>query len=157
MMFRGSTPLSLDGKGRLAIPAKHRDTLMQRYEGRVVVTLDPGSCLSLYPFPEWDAIEQRLNSLSSFNPLFVKLKRILIGHASDLELDSAGRILLPALLREKARLEKEVMLVGQGNKFEIWNTADWEAKYGSPAEIPPTLDELFQKGELPDELKGFSL
>jgi MraZ protein len=156
-MFRGSTPLSLDGKGRLAIPAKYRDMLMQRYEGRVVVTLDPSSCLSLYPFPEWDAIEQRLNSLSSFHPLYLKLRRTLIGHASDLELDSAGRILLPALLRDKAKLEKEVTLVGQGKKFEIWNAADWEAQYGSPAEIPSMLDELFQKGELPDELKGFSL
>jgi len=156
-MFRGSTPLALDGKGRLAIPTRHRDALQARCEGRLVVTLDPANCLALYPFPDWEPIERKLNALSSFNPLYARLRRSIVGNAIDLDMDSAGRILLPAPLREKARLEKDVMLVGQGNKFEIWNAADWEAEYASVAELPAMLSEVMRDGELPDELKGFSL
>lgn len=156
-MFRGSIPLALDGKHRLAIPARYRDVLQEHCGGHLVLTLDPSNCLSLYPFPDWEPIERKLNSLSSFNPLYARLRRSIVGNAVDVEMDSAGRILLPPLLREKARLEKDLMLVGQGNKFEIWNAAEWEAQYGSVADLPGMLEEIYQKGELPEELKGFSL
>lgn len=156
-MFRGPTPIALDGKGRLAIPTKYRDMLMQRCGGRVVVTLDPGGCLLLYPFPEWEPIEQKLNALPSFDPLSRQMQRLLVGSATDLEMDSAGRILLPLLLRERAHLERDVVLIGQGNKFEIWEARAWQAQCDAVVNLPAQLDEAMRKGEVPDGLKGFSL
>jgi MraZ protein len=149
--------LALDGKGRLAIPTKYRDLLTQRCGGHLVVTLDPSNCLLLYPFPDWEPIEKKLNALPSLNPVNRMMQRILVGSATDLEMDGAGRILLPALLRERARLEKDVVLVGQGNKFEIWSAADWQAQFDAAEQLPAMLSEALQKGEMPDELKGFSL
>lgn len=157
-MFRGLSPIALDGKGRLAIPTKYREVLMERCGGRLVVTLDPHSgCLLLYPFPEWEPIERKLNALPSFNATSRKLARILVGTASDLEMDSSGRILLPAPLRERAHLDKEAVLVGQGNKFEIWSAADWESQIDAACEIPALLDEAMRNDEIPDGLKDFSL
>ncbi len=149
--------MALDGKGRLAIPTRYRELLMQRCGGHLIVTLDPSGCLLLYPFPEWEPIEQRLNALPSFSPISRHMQRILVGSATDLELDGAGRILLPAPLREKARLERDVVLVGQGNKFEIWNDQAWQAQFDAAADLPGMLEEAMRKGEVPDELKGFSL
>ena len=142
----------------MAIPTKYREMLTQHCGGRVVATLDPHSgCLLLYPFPEWEPIEKKLNDLPSFNPVSRQLQRILVGSATDLDMDGAGRILLPALLRERARLEKDVVLVGQGNKFEIWSASDWQSQIDAAMAIPAMLDEAARKGEIPDELKGFSL
>lgn len=157
MMFRGATPLALDGKARLAIPTKYRDLLMQRCGGHLVLTLDPSGCLLLYPFPEWEPIERKLNALPSFNPVSRQMQRLLVGSATDLEMDSAGRILLPSLLRDRAGLERDLVLVGQGNKFEIWSAAGWQAQCDAVADLPALLDEATRKGEIPDELKGFSL
>jgi len=156
-MFRGPTPLALDGKGRLAIPTKYRDLLMQRCDGHLVVTLDPSNCLLLYPFPEWEPIEKKLNALPSFNPVNRMMQRILVGSASDLEMDGSGRILLPAMLRDRAKLDKDVVLVGQGNKFEIWNAVDWQAQFDAAEQLPALLNDALQRGDMPDELKGFSL
>lgn len=156
-MFRGATPIALDGKGRLAIPTKYRDLLMQRCGGRLVLTLDPSACLLLYPFPDWEPIEQKLNALPSFDPISRQMQRLLVGSATDLELDSAGRILLPVLLRERARIERDAVLLGQGNKFEIWNAAAWQAQCDAVVELPTQIDEAMRRGDLPDGLKGFSL
>jgi MraZ protein len=156
-MFRGATPIALDGKARLAIPTKYRDQLMQSCGGHLVLTLDPSSCLLLYPFPEWEPIERKLNALPSFNPVSRQMQRLLVGSATDVEMDGAGRILLPALLRERAALDKDVVLIGQGNKFEIWSAAGWQAQCDAVAGLPALLDEAMRKGEVPDELKGFSL
>lgn len=157
-MFRGFTPVALDGKGRLAIPTKYRDTLMERCGGRLVATIDPHSgCLLLYPYPEWEPIERKLNALPSFNTVSRQLQRILVGSAADLDMDSAGRILLPAPLRDYVRLDKDAVLVGQGNKFEIWSAADWQRQIGGAPEIPAQLDAAREKGEMPDELRDFSL
>jgi MraZ protein len=156
-MFRGPTPLALDGKGRLAIPTKYRDLLMQRCAGHLVVTLDPSNCLLLYPFPDWEPIEKKLNALPSLVPVNRMLQRILIGSASDVEMDSSGRILLPSLLRERARLEKDVVLIGQGSKFEIWSASDWQAQFDAAAQLPTMLNEALERGDMPDELKDFSL
>lgn len=157
MMFRGFMPLSLDGKGRLAIPSKYRDTLMERCGGRLVVTLDPGRCMLLYPLPEWEPIERKINALPSFHPLSRQLKLILVGSATDVELDGSGRILVPAPLRDKARMDKDVVLVGQGHKFEIWNEADWQAAYNAATDFTTALEDARHKGDLPDELRDFSL
>jgi len=156
-MFRGATPITLDGKARLAIPTKLRDLLMQRCGGHLVLTLDLAGCLLLYPFPEWEPIERKLNALPSFNPISRQMQRLLVGNATDLEMDGSGRILLPALLRGRASLDREVILVGQGNRFEVWSAAGWQTQCDSAADLPAQLNEALTKGEIPDELKGFSL
>ena len=148
-MFRGVTTLSVDTKGRLAVPSKYRDVLLAQGDGRVVVTADPSKCLLLFPLVEWEPIEKKLNGLSSFNPQTRSLQRLLVGNAADIELDATGRILLPAMLREFAALEKSVVLVGQGAKFELWNETRWQEQMD--------MALSFKDGDMPDELAGFSL
>ena len=148
-MFRGVTQLSLDAKGRLAIPARYRGGLMSCCEGRLIVTVDPSKCLLVYPQPAWEPIEEKLNSLSSFDPRTRRLQRLLVGNASDVDMDGAGRILVSAPLRQFAGLTKEVVLVGQGKKFEIWNEEQWNLQ------IEDAL--AFKDGDIPPELDGFSL
>lgn len=126
-LFRGITTLNLDAKGRLSIPAKHRRRLGTCCDGKVVVTIDLlDPCLQLYPLPEWEAVEQKLIALPSHNRQARYIKRQLIGHSVECELDSHGRILLPSELRVRADLRKNITLVGQGNKFELWDTGVWE-------------------------------
>jgi MraZ protein len=148
-MFRGSATLNLDSKGRLAVPARHRDFLQSYCGGRLIVTADPSKCLLLYPLPDWEPIEKKLNSLSSFNPQTRSLQRLLVGNASDVELDSAGRILVPTSLRQFAGLEKSVVLAGQGNKFEMWDEEKWHQQNAEAL--------VFRDGGMPPELEGFSL
>ncbi|MCC6923989.1 MAG: division/cell wall cluster transcriptional repressor MraZ [Nitrosomonas sp.] len=148
-MFRGITQLSLDAKGRIAIPAKYRGELVERCSGRLVVTADPSRCLLIYPQPAWEPIEQKLSALPSFNSKTRKLQRLLIGSASDVEMDNAGRILIAPPLRSFASLSKEVVLVGQGEKFELWDEQQWNL------EIEDALS--FNEDDMPQELQGFSL
>lgn len=124
-MFRGVSQLNLDAKGRIAIPSRYRAVLEDKAQGRVVVTVDRDGCLLLYPSPEWDQIEQMLMSRPNLHPQVRRLQRLLVGHATDCELDAQGRLLLPSPLREFAGLDKKVVLVGQGNKFEIWDEQNW--------------------------------
>lgn len=125
-MFRGVINLNLDAKGRLQVPAKHRDRLRETAAGRLVVTLDPqGHCLWLYPEDEWFEVERKLMKLPSVKGAAAGLRRLVLGSAHDVEMDSQGRILLPLDLREKSGLEKKISIVGQGNKFEIWDEAQW--------------------------------
>ena len=126
-MFRGINSATLDAKGRMALPGRNRETVMVASEGRLVVTIDMReSCLLVYPLNEWETVQAKLESLSNINPQARLLQRLLIGHATDLELDSAGRLLLPAMLRDYASLEKKLVLVGQGNKIEIWSADHWQ-------------------------------
>lgn len=148
-MFRGVTHLALDNKGRLAIPAKHRARLTGETVGRVVLTADPSHCLLLYPVVEWDPIQARLMALPSFNERVRSLQRLLVGHADDVDLDGAGRILVPPALRQYAALDKHVVLVGQGNKFELWDEARWTEQTAQAI--------VFPTDGLPPELDGFSL
>ena len=148
-MFRGSATLNLDSKGRLAVPTRHRDFLQSYCSGRLIVTADPSKCLLIYPLPDWEPIEKKLNSLSSFNPQTRSLQRLLVGNASDVELDSAGRILVPTSLRQFAGLEKSVVLAGQGNKFEVWDEEKWNQQNAEAL--------VFRDGGMPPELEGFSL
>lgn len=124
-MFRGINPLLLDNKGRLAMPAKYRDRLQEFCAGQLVLTIDRDRCLLIYPLPVWEEVERRLIQLSSTNSQARSLKRLLLGHAEDCPLDGQGRILIPGPLREFAQLDKRVALVGQGNKFELWDEATW--------------------------------
>ncbi len=148
-MFRGITQLSLDAKGRLAIPARYRGELMSSCAGRLIVTVDPSKCLLIYPQPAWEPIEQKLNNLSSFDQKTRNLQRLLVGNASDVEMDAAGRILVSLPLRQFAGLSRDVVLVGQGTKFELWDEGQWNLQIESAL--------AFKDGDMPPELDGFSL
>jgi MraZ protein len=160
-VFRGVTHLALDAKGRLAIPAKHREAMAWRPTpsgneaaisstgSPLILTADPSHCLLLYPLAVWEPIQARLMSLSSFNDQMRGLQRLLVGHADDVEMDGAGRILVSPALRQYAGLEHRVVLVGQGNKFELWDEAQWQEQTARTI--------TFAAGQLPSELDGFSL
>lgn len=118
--------VNLDSKGRLAVPTRYRELLNEESQGQMVCTIDLHQpCLLLYPLPEWEIIEQKLSRLSSMNPAERRVQRLLLGHASECQMDSAGRLLLANTLRQHAGLTKEVMLVGQFNKFELWDELNW--------------------------------
>jgi MraZ protein len=148
-MFRGATSLNLDAKGRLAVPSRYRDALLAESSGRVVLTAHPHRCLLMYPQPAWEPIQAKLMSLSSFDRRSSAIQRLLVGHAEDLEIDGAGRLLISPVLREYAGLGKQVMLVGQGSHFELWSLENWKAQMEQVMS-----DEHL---ELPAELEGFSL
>ncbi|WP_437610379.1 division/cell wall cluster transcriptional repressor MraZ [Erwinia sp. V71] len=125
-MFRGATLVNLDSKGRLAIPTRYRELLIGESQGQMVCTIDLHQpCLLLYTLPEWEIIEQKLSRLSSMVPAERRVQRLLLGHASECQMDNAGRLLLANTLRQHAGLTKEVMLVGQFNKFELWDEQTW--------------------------------
>lgn len=125
-MFRGATTINLDGKGRLAVPMRYRELLLEESPGQMVCTIDLHQpCLLLYTLPQWEVIEQKLSRLSSMNPVERRIQRLLLGHASECQMDSAGRLLIASTLRQHAGLTKQVMLVGQFNKFELWDEENW--------------------------------
>jgi MraZ protein len=148
-MFRGITQLCLDSKSRFAVPAKYREELLSSCAGNLVITADPSRCLLIYPQPSWEPIEKKLNSLSSFNPQSRSLQRLIVGNACDVEMDSAGRVLVATPLRQFASLVKDIVLVGQGEKFELWDAEKWNQ------EIEAAL--IYKDGNMPPELEGFSL
>ena len=153
LMFRGISSVNLDVKGRMAMPARYRIVLQQDAQNKMVVTIDTEEkCLLLYPLPEWNTIEAKIEALPSFNTTTRRIQRLLIGHATELELDNNGRVLLPPLLREYAALEKQIVLVGQGKKFEIWDAKSWQN--GRETWLASGINDLPQ---LPDELKYLSL
>ncbi len=135
-VFRGVTLLALDAKGRLAIPLRHRDAIGGVSGGRLVLTADPSRCLLLYPLAAWEPIQAELMSLSAFNERIRGLQRLLVGHADDVEIDSAGRILVPPALRRYASLDRQVVLVGQGHKFEVWDETQWSAQTAQTLAFP---------------------
>ena len=151
-MFRGVSTLNLDSKGRLAIPTRYREGLARQCEGRMVITINNTErCLWLYPLDEWEQIERKLVNLPSLDAAAQRLKRILIGHASDSDLDASGRVLLPQPLRDYAELSKRVVLIGQGNKFEIWNEEHWNERREQWLTQDP------EAGRLPVEMESLSL
>ena len=150
-MFRGANNVNLDGKGRLSIPVRYRDQLDQHCEGKLVVTIDTEErCLLIYPLPEWEDIQRKVESLSSFNPASRRVQRLLIGHATDVQLDGNGRILLSGPLRDYADLDKKCVLLGQGNKLELWDEEHWLGRRDSWLADEDSL-------EVPEELKNLSL
>jgi MraZ protein len=127
-VFRGATQITLDAKGRLAIPTRYRERIAARCDGQLVVTVDKDYCLLVYPFPDWEDIEQKLVALPSFDKQARRLQRLMVGYATEIEMDGSGRILLPRELREFAGLDKQAILRGQGNKFELWDEESWNEK-----------------------------
>ncbi len=149
-MFRGVTKVTLDAKGRLAIPTRYRERIAARCDGQLIATVDKDYCLLIYPFPDWEEIERKLMRLPSLNKKVRRLQRLMVGHATEVDLDSHGRILLSQELREFAGLERQVILLGQGNKFELWDEDSWNQK----------RDEWLRdddETDLPAELESFSL
>ena len=148
-MFRGVNTLSLDAKGRLAVPTRYRERLRDICNGRLIITVDLDYCLLLYPLPVWEEIERRLVALPNLDKRARRLQRLLIGHATECDMDGHCRILLPPPLREFASLGKHVVLIGQGNKFEIWDEQTWNerrdlwlAAEEDEQSLPPELDSL---------------
>jgi MraZ protein len=135
----------MDPKGRMAIPTRIRDQLAASCGGRLVVTAHTEDrCLLVYPEPEWLMLVPQIEALPSFNKVSQRVKRILIGYASTLEIDSNGRVLVPPTLREYAGIDKKMMLVGQGKKLELWSEESWLAVLNEPADddIPSELLSL---------------
>ena len=150
MHFRGINNISVDAKGRMAMPARYRERLLEGCGGRLVVTVDQDHCLLVYPLPEWEVIESKLIALPSLNKQARLLQRLLIGHATELDMDAQGRILLPTMLRDFAGLKKKAVIIGQGKKLEIWDEDTWTesqeewvaAVQADEGELPAALEEL---------------
>lgn len=148
-MFRGATKLSLDDKGRMVMPTRHRERLRDIAEGRVVVTVDRDQCLLIYPQPEWEVIERKLMALPTLHAQSRRLQRLMVGHATELQLDGHGRLSLTPELREFAALKRQAMLIGQGGRFELWDEARWQERRDfwlkseeSSSDLPAELDSL---------------
>ena len=151
-MFRGVQHINMDPKGRLAMPARQREPLLALCNGQLVATIDTQSrCLFIYPLPQWEKIERDIQELPALNPDIKRFQRLVLGYASDLELDGSGRLLLPAPLRDYARLEKKLVLVGQGKKLELWAEASWLA------EREQALANAETAAQLPAELMSLTL
>ena len=149
-MFRGATKVTLDAKGRLAIPTRYRERIAERCDGQLVATVDKDYCLLLYPFPDWEVIEQKLVALPSLNKQARRLQRLMVGYATEIDIDGHGRILLPRELREFAGLGRQAILLGQGNKFELWDEESWNEKRDAWLSDDDETD-------LPSELESLSL
>ena len=151
-MFRGANKVTLDAKGRMAMPARYREMLLERGDGRLVVTVDRGDrCLLIYPLPDWEEIERKLMRLPTLNAQARRLQRLMVGHATDLDLDSHGRVLIPPKLREFAGLSRQATLIGQGSRFELWDEQHWNERRDG------WLQAGEETGELPAELEQLSL
>lgn len=146
-MFQGANQINLDAKGRMAVPTRAREPLTQGGTVKLVLTAHPDACLLLYPGPAWEPIRTKVMSFPSLDRQASLWKRLLVGFAQEVEPDSAGRLLIPPELREFAHIERQVMLVGQGSHFEIWDLETWNTQLealrsgGSPT-LPPGMENF---------------
>jgi MraZ protein len=141
----------MDGKGRLTVPTRYRDEILETCRGSMVVTIDTEErCLLIYPQPSWEDIQRKVESLPSFNSAARRVQRLLIGHATDIPMDRNGRILITPPLREYAMLDKQIVLLGQGNKLELWDEATWTDRRDQWLEVQ-------SEGGMPEELQSLSL
>lgn len=141
-VFQGSSALTLDAKGRVSIPTRHRDALVSQAEGRLTLTRHPDGCLLMYPRSEW---EKKREQIAAFPMTARALQRLLLGNAQDVELDGSGRILIAPELRNAAGMTREVMMLGMGAHFELWDSAALARR---------EADDLAQG--MPDVLNQFS-
>ncbi|VVD88635.1 division/cell wall cluster transcriptional repressor MraZ [Pandoraea terrigena] len=141
-MFQGASALSLDAKGRMSIPARHRDVLQGDAQGKVTITKHPDGCLLLFPRPEWEIFRGKIAALPMDAHWW---RRIFLGNAADVEMDSAGRVLVAPELRAAAGMDKEVMLLGMGSHFELWDAVTYAAK-----------EQAAMAQGMPDALKNFT-
>ena len=149
-MFRGAAKITLDDKGRVVVPTRYRERLLERSQGQVVVTVDrDGECLLIYPLTDWEPVERRLMELPSLHPQSRRLQRLMVGHATEVALDGHGRMLVPPELREFAALNRHAVLIGQGSRCELWDETRWNERRdvwlkseASSTELPAQLDSL---------------
>lgn len=153
-MFKGSHPVTVDAKGRIAIPASYRQSLLDDCGGRLVVTKHYDPCLLLYPLGEYQKFEARLLAQGGLHPKVRDMQRLFIGNARDVEMDKQGRLLLPSNLRGYASLESRAVLSGMGNLFEIWDEATVDERN---AETAAQLAKDAANGDLPEALMDLSL
>lgn len=149
-MFRGATKVTLDAKGRMAVPSRYRERLAARCDGHIVMTVDKDHCLLVYPLPDWEELERKLVRLPSMNKTARRIVRIMVGYATEVDMDANGRLLVSRELRDFAALEKDGVLIGQGNKFELWDEATWNEKRDS------WLGGDDDDGELPADLESIA-
>lgn len=141
-MFQGASSLSLDAKGRLSVPTRHRDVLSALADGQITFTKHPHGCLMVFPRPEWEKFRERINAL----PMSAQWwKRIFLGNAMDVDIDATGRVLVSPELRAAAGINKDAVLLGMGNYFELWDKATYEAK-----------EAQAMQEAMPDVFKDFS-
>jgi MraZ protein len=131
----------------MSIPTRYRDGIIARSNGKLVATIDRDPCLLIYPLPDWEEMERRLMRLSGNKPAIRAFQRRIVGHAAELDMDSHGRVLIPRELRDIAGLDKQAMLIGQGNKFELWDEGRWaewmdQSSSGDGLDLPPELESL---------------
>jgi len=148
-LFRGVNNISIDAKGRMAIPTRFRERLESCCASQLVITVDTDCCLLIYPFPEWQEMERKLMNLPSFNKAARNLQRMLVGNATEVEMDGQGRILVSPPLRGYAELDKRAVLIGQGHKFELWDEErwsgrleEWQATDLEDLDLPADLESL---------------
>jgi len=127
-MFRGSFEHSVDSKGRVSVPSRFRELLAERYEGKLVLTMDFDKCIMVYPLGEWERVEEKIKSLPQSQKEVKDYTRFVFSNATECELDKQGRILIPPPLREGARISKSVIVVGILNKMEIWDKGAWDTR-----------------------------
>lgn len=149
-MFGGVTHLNVDPKSRVAIPAKYREIFDTQFGGRITITLESPQCLILYPEQYWLSVREKIQNLpNASHPMVKSYQRLVLGYAETIEMDKAGRVLLPSSLRGLVKLEKEAVLVGLGNRFELWDKAQWVSETDKALQLSPE--------NLGDLLAGFSL
>ena len=148
--FHGATAITLDAKGRIALPTRHRDSLVSSDSAsELVLTAHPVGCILLYPMPAWQRVRADVEKFPSFHPQTSWWKRLLLGYEEHVSPDASGRILVSPPLRKYAKLERELMLVGQGGYFELWDHGQWTAKLEQAG--------VQSGGSLPPGLENFSL
>jgi MraZ protein len=151
-MFRGATKTSVDDKGRLVVPVRYRERFAERSGGDVIVTVNrDGECLVIYPAVDWEPVQSEIMKMPAFSKDVEILRRVMVGFASDQKIDGHGRVLIPPELREFAQIERNAMLIGQGNRFELWQEARWTERSSFWLKSAQTGTDL------PPELSSFSL
>jgi MraZ protein len=150
-MFRGVHNISIDSKGRIKIPVRHQSQIITNCAGKMVLSIHPDDeCLLLYPLGDWQKLELKVSALPSLNIHTKRIKRKLIGHATECEMDKVSRILIPVKLRQYGKINKKIILSGQGNNFEIWDEVTWKKHLDN-------LDSLSKREDLPPEISQLAL
>ncbi len=142
-MFQGASSLSLDAKGRLSVPTRHRDVLSATAAGQLTITRHPHGCLMLFPRSEWEKFRERVAALPMTAHWW---KRIFLGNAMDVDMDSTGRVLISPELRDATHITKDTILLGMGSHFELWDKSTYEAQ-----------EAQAMQGDMPDVLRDFSI
>ena len=142
-VFAGSHQLSIDDKGRLAVPARFRQPLVDSCGAQLIITIGPNPCIEIYPAPEFQRIVRDIQAMDD-RSVAEKLKQVFVGFAVETTMDSQGRLLLPPMLRKRARLDGSAVLMGQDSRFDVWATDVWEQRFGEGSDLLASLEDAFR-------------